>query len=108
MAAAGRQELPEIQGDRKNFVAFLKNSHDRTTSMKYRGKQVDLDHLFYKWMRCELVHNGSLPVDLRIDESFADPRSCSVRAGGAPDYTLLVSPGWYWFLADHVRSSVKQ
>ncbi|WP_139240928.1 hypothetical protein [Actinomyces glycerinitolerans] len=86
----------------------MKDSHDWTINVEYRGEQVDLDLLFYKWMRCELVHNGGLPVDLPIDESFADPRSCSVRAGGAPDYMVLVSPGWYWFLVGHVRSTVEQ
>lgn len=99
VAAAGRLAHPEIRGDRANFVAFLKDSHNWTSSVEYRGKQVDLDLLFYKWMRCELVHNGRLPIDLRIDNSFADPRSCTVRAGGKPDYTVLVSPGRFWFLS---------
>ncbi|RAX23607.1 MULTISPECIES: hypothetical protein [unclassified Actinomyces] len=108
VAATGRLAHPEIRGDRANFVAFMKDSHDWTISVEYRGEQVDLDHLFYKWMRCELVHNGGLPVDLQINESFAGPRRCAVRAGGAPDYTVLVSPGWYWFLAEYVRSTVER
>ncbi len=42
----------------------------------------------------ELVHDGGLPVDLRFNED-AEPGELSVRAGGAPDYVLLVSPGWF-------------
>lgn len=45
-------------------------------------------------MRCELVRDGRLPVDLRFKDD-AEPGELSVRAGGAPNYVLLVSPGWF-------------
>lgn len=106
VAATSRRVCPEIKGDRSQFVTLMKKSHPWTISVEFHGEQMDIDLLFYKWMRCELVHNGSLPVDLRIDRSFADPHSCSVRAGGAPDYTVLLSPGWYRFLVNYVRSTL--
>jgi hypothetical protein len=45
-------------------------------------------------MRCELVHDGGLPIDLHFIEN-AEPGELSVRAGGAPNYVLLISPGWF-------------
>jgi hypothetical protein len=45
-------------------------------------------------MRCELVHDGGLPVDLRFNEN-TEPGELSVRTGGAPNYVLLISPGWF-------------
>ena len=97
-AAAGRLAFPRVKHDRENFVKFMKSFHSWTIKVEFRGNSIDADHLFYKWMRCELVHQGQLPIDLRIDNTFTnDPNSCALRAGGAPEYTLLVSPGWYWF-----------
>jgi len=45
-------------------------------------------------VRCELVHEGGLPVDVRFIEDVG-PGELSVRAGGNPDYVLLLSPGWF-------------
>lgn len=104
-AATARKTFPQITGDRASFEAFMKTTHDRTISVEYRGQQVDLDHLFYKWLRCELVHTATLPVDLRIDDTFSDPDSCSVRAGGAPNHAVLLSPGWYYFLTSAIRNA---
>ncbi|AMD88192.1 hypothetical protein AXF14_12130 [Actinomyces radicidentis] len=83
----------------------MKAALNLTISVEYRGQQVNLDHLFYKWLRCELVHSAKLPDDLRIDDEFSDPNSRSVRAGGPPEYTVLLSPGWYFFLTRAVREA---
>ena len=63
-------------------------------SVEYRGEQWPLEQIFYKWFRCEIVHQGGLPVDVLVLED-TDPGELSVRAGGAPEYVLLVSPGWF-------------
>ncbi|WP_022883212.1 hypothetical protein [Gryllotalpicola ginsengisoli] len=105
VAATARKAFPQITGDRASFEAFMKTTHDWTISVEHRGQQVDLDHLFYKWLRCELVHTATLPVDLRINDEFSDPDSCTVRAGGAPEHTVLLSPGWYYFLTRAVREA---
>ena len=98
VAATARKTLPDVRGDRNAFVAFLKSTHGWAVTVEFRGKQVDLDQLFYEWLRCELVHTGSLPVDVRVEDFAGDPAACSVRAAGAPSYTLLVTPGWYHYL----------
>lgn len=41
-------------------------------------------------------------VDLRIDDEFSEPNSCSVRV---PEHTVLLSPGWY-FLTRAVRDAL--
>ena len=105
VAATARRTFPELKGDRAAFEAFMRTTHDWTIAVEHRGEPVDMDHLFYKWLRCELVHTGSLPSDLRIDDSFPDPMACGVRAGGEPGYTVLLSPGWYPFLASVVRTA---
>lgn len=105
VAATARRAFPEIRGDRANFEAFMKTTHGWTIGVEYRAKAVDMDYLFYKWLRCELVHTGQLPPDIRIDDTFSDPQACSVRAGGAPEYVVLLSPGWYHFLANAVRKT---
>ena len=83
----------------------MKAALNLTISVEYRGQQVNLDHLSYKWLRCELVRSAKLPDDLRIDDEFSDPNSRSVRAGGPPEYTVLLSPGWYFFLTRAVREA---
>lgn len=106
VAATARKTLPHIKGDRDCFVNFLKSTHSWTISIEHRGEQVDVDHFLYKWLRCELVHTGGLPMDVRVDDTFTNPRSCSIRAGGAPDFTVLMSPGWYSFLLGIVRDTI--
>jgi len=76
--------------------------------VEYRGAQIDLDQLFWKWLRCELVHAGRLPPDLRFDDHFADPSGLSVRAGGAPDRIVLLTPGWFFSLTTSIRHSTSR
>jgi hypothetical protein len=64
---------------------------------------VALEHIFYKWLRCQLVHEGALPVDIQF-MADDDPQWMSLRAGGAPEYVLKIGLGWF----HHVIGSVKQ
>lgn len=108
VAATSRMTHPEVKGDRAKFEKFLKTTHEWTISVEHRGQQVDIDHLFYKWLRCELLHKAEIPIDIRIDDGFADPHTCTVRAGGAPEHIVLLTPGWYDFLTQAVRSAQAQ
>jgi hypothetical protein len=101
LAASARRTHPAIT-DRDAFVTFLKSRHEWTISVEFRGKLWDLDELFYKWLRCELVHEAALPIDIRIDGSLS---GLEVRAGGAPDYLVLISPDWFSYLAAAARST---
>jgi hypothetical protein len=103
--ATARRMTTRRTGDRAAFVAFMKSTHTWTISIEHRGVQVDLDNLLYTWMRCELVHTGALPPDIRLDAELANPTECVVRAGGAPAFAILLSHGWYHLLVDAVRNA---
>ena len=100
VAASARSAHPALK-DQDAFVTFLKSRHTWTISVEYQGKHWELDQLFYKWLRCELVHKAGLPVDIRIDDTL---KGLEVRAGGAPAYVLLIAPDWFDFLASAANS----
>ena len=103
VAARARQEHPRPIRDRDAFERFIRSRFRPSFSVEFRGGLQPLEYVFYKWMRCALVHEGELPVDLKFKED-ADPGETSVRAGGAPEYVLLVSPGWFYQLIEWARA----
>jgi hypothetical protein len=105
LSATARRSASRRTGDRVAFIAFMRSTHAWTLSVEHRGAQVDVDHLLYTWMRCEPVHTGALPPDIRFDAELADPTECLVRAGGAPAFAVLLSHGWYHLLVDAVRNA---
>lgn len=94
VAARARQESSGRLGEREVFERFIESRFHVRISAEFRGQLYSLEQIFYKWMRCELVHEGGLPVDLRFKDDAA-PGELSLRAGGAPRYVLLVSPAWF-------------
>lgn len=103
VAASARRQFPDRKavGDREAFERFLASAHSVRISVEYRGECHPVEHIFYKWLRCELVHEGGIPVDIRFMPD-AQPGAMSVRAGGAPDFVLKISHGWF----DHLVSAV--
>ena len=89
-----RQDFPLPMREGKAFQRFVESRLTVRISVEFRGRQWPIERVFYKWLRCELVHQGGLPVDIRFRED-AEPGELSVRAGGAPEFVLLVSPGWF-------------
>lgn len=102
VAALARQRHPAL-GDRAGFEALLREYHNWTIEVEFRGTLVNTDHLLYTWLRCHLVHEATLPPDIRIDHDFADPASLSIRAGGPPEHTVLLSPGWLNHLTEQTQ-----
>lgn len=102
VAAAARRAYPRL-GDRRAFVALLKSRHGWAISIEFRQQQWDLDELFYTWLRCELVHKAELPFDICFDDTL---KGLEVRAGGAPARVVPISPDWFGYLADVVRSTL--
>jgi hypothetical protein len=48
------------------------------------------------------VHEGGLPIDVEFIES----EELSLRAGGAPNYILKISHGWFhWLISAVVEAS---
>lgn len=103
VAATARKVYPN-KGDRDRFEQFLKQGVFARISVEYRGECHPLNHIFYKWFRCELIHEGAIPIDIEFLPD-AEPETMSVRAGGAPDYILKVSYGWFHELIHVVVSS---
>ncbi len=93
VAATARKRYP-TDGDRKRFEQFLTDAHTVRLSIEYRGECQPIEHILYKWFRCQLVHEGGLPPDIQF-VTDDHPGSMSVRAGGAPEYVLKVSHGWF-------------
>lgn len=106
VAVAARSRLERTSlGDRTAFETYLGSTHDWTISVEFRGKQVTIDHLLYKWMRCELAHTASLPLDVLVDDELAALGELAVRAGGAPEYVVRISPAWFDYIYDAARPS---
>jgi hypothetical protein len=92
VAATARRTFPNKKGDREVFEDFLRKEWFERISVEYRGEAHPVYHIFYKWFRCELIHEGALPVGV---EFMPDPQPgvLGIRAGGAPDYVLKISEG---------------
>lgn len=106
-AATARKEKPDKRnvGDRECFEAFLaKGTAKRITGVEFRGELHSIPHIFYKWLRCEFVHEGGIPMDI---EFVGDVNSglLSIRAGGAPNYVLQLSHGWLFEILHLVKTS---
>jgi len=106
-AATARREMPDRSvGDRECFEAFLSRSRACTCikGVEFRGELRSVPSIFYKWLRCELVHEGGVPLDI---EFVGDPDDggLSVRAGGAPEYVLQLSHGWLFEVLHFVQTS---
>lgn len=95
VAATSRLQCTNSQAsDKQAFEDFLRQGVFQRLSVEYRGEVHPVYHIFYKWFRCELVHEGGLPIDIEFIPDN-EPGSVSIRAGGAPDYVLKVSYGWF-------------
>ena len=103
VAATARRIYPDrtVVSDRESFEQFLTSAHSVRIRVEYRGELHPVEHIFYKWLRCELVHEGGIPVDIHFTPD-AEPGVMAVRAGGAPEYVLKISHGWF----DHLIYAV--
>jgi hypothetical protein len=101
VAGSARRECSSRSvSDRDCFVHFLDRRWRGVLAVEFRGECHPIPHIFYKWFRCELVHEGELPVDIEL----LDTDEMSVRAGGSPEYVLRISRGWFHWL---IRSVVE-
>jgi hypothetical protein len=99
VAATARLEDPNhTMRDGDCFEAFLDKQRRGVIKIEFRGELHTVPHIFYKWFRCELVHEGGLPMDVQ----FIDTDTMSIRAGGAPEYVLKISNGWFHWLVNAV------
>lgn len=94
VAVRARHEFAPPTRDREAFEAFIRLRLQPRISVEFRGRQEPIEHILYKWMRCELVHEGGLPFDIQLDHN-GGREALVVRAGGAPAYTVLLSTSWF-------------
>jgi len=92
IAARARREYP-TERDRAAFTRVVREAQSAQLSIEFRGRLEKIEDLLYTWVRCELVHTGAMPIDIEIDDELGN--GLVVRAGGAPEYLLKFSPGWF-------------
>ena|SRR5438128_1369457 len=104
VAAMSRRKYPQ-KGDREAFEQFLKDGCAARVSVEFRGELHPVEHIFYKWLRCELVHDAGIPIDIQFMAD--DGPGLSLRAGGAPEYVLKLSYGWFHHLLNTAANAVE-
>ena len=97
-ATARREDPDKKMTDRECFETFLDKKWRGALKVEFRGELHTIFHIFYKWFRCELVHEGGLPIDIE----FIKSKELTLRAGGTPDYILKISHGWFHWLIETV------
>jgi hypothetical protein len=63
------RDPPKKMGDGEAFEAFLSDEMPRICNVvnyciEFRGQTHRIEHVWYKWLRCELAHEASLPTDI--------------------------------------------
>lgn len=101
-SATARKRYPRL-GDGEAFEKFLVDAHPVRLSIEYRGAQVPIERLFWKWLRCEMIHQGALPLDIQFMGKDTAGQMFA-RAGGAPAYQVRLGHGWF----HHVVTAVVQ
>lgn len=86
----------KAMGDGEAFEAFLADEmvnicRVQNFNVMFRGKLHRLEHVLYKWHRCELTHKGGLPKDV-VFEPQQSPGGMSVAVD--PGKSLRLSHGW--------------
>lgn len=106
VAATSRLRYPDRKAtkDGDAFRKFLKGGKGGELGVEFRGDVHSIEHIFYKWLRCELVHEGGLPVDIQFMPD-APLGALSIRAGGKPEFILKLSHGWFHYLLSLVTNA---
>ena len=104
VAALSRQLYPAPK-DREAFEKCFADFRGTRIGVEFRGECHQIEHIFYKWMRCNLVHEAELPPDIQFAEDEAD--RMSVRAGGPPEFVLKIGTGWFFHILESVQVAVK-
>jgi hypothetical protein len=90
IAATARKRYPYPKyKDNEAFIKFLQESWSRIkVAVEFRNECIAIEEIFYKWIRCQLVHEGELPFDIEFMDDNGD--GMTFRAGGYPEYKLLI------------------
>ncbi|MBI3158458.1 MAG: hypothetical protein HYZ26_02530 [Chloroflexi bacterium] len=106
ISATSRRTYPNRKRftDKEAFEKFLAQGVFERITVEYRGELQPVYHIFYKWLRCELIHEATLPIDIEFmpDEGRG---TLSIRAGGYPEYVLKISYNWFFELIHVVKEA---
>lgn len=100
VAAVSRLRYPndkDGEAFRKTFQDFMRVS----LKVEFRGQLESIENIFYKWIRCELIHEANIPIDIEFFDDKGNDKM-SVRAGGHPEYKLKIGTGWFF----HLKKSI--
>jgi hypothetical protein len=64
-SATARRKCSKLN-DGEGFERLLLDARKWRLSLEFRGAQVPIERLLWKWLRCKLVHEAGLPVDIRL------------------------------------------
>jgi hypothetical protein len=98
VGAAARRAHPALH-DQAAFETYLLSQRSWRISVEYRGEQIPVETVLYKLLRCQLVHEAGMAADLEFLDGVPDD-DLVLRAGGAPEHVLKVSPGWFQHLIE--------
>jgi len=105
VAAVSKLRYPQLR-DGNAFRQTLVDFQPVRLQVEYRGELQTIEHIFYKWVRCHLVHESELPADIEFQGDDSNG-SMSVRAGGQPDYLLQIGTGWFFHFVQSVLKSTE-
>jgi|ERR1051326_1828011 hypothetical protein len=97
VAAAARMTFPAEKSDRLAFEQFVSSASRVKISAEFRGKLEPIEHIIYVWLRCNLVHEATIPFDIQLVED-PEPGVLWIQAGGGPGNTLKLSFSWFYHL----------
>lgn len=100
VAALSKQLYPS-EKDGEAFKKTFRSFYRFTLSVEFRGKLEPIEYIFYKWIRCALVHEGEIPFDILIMDD-SNQESLSIRAGGYPEFTLKIGTGWFFLITNYI------
>ena len=100
-ASLSRLRYPKYQyRDNEAFMKLFRDFNKISVRVEYRGKLEPIENIFYKWIRCQLIHEGGLPMDLEFIDG-----GTSIRAGGAPEFVLKLGTGWFVSIMNSILNS---
>jgi hypothetical protein len=94
---AAKEAHPELQHG-PAFKRFLSERQSAVVELKYRRRMTTFESLLWHFLRCELIHTSSLPVDIQFLSGGDPPSDFHIRVNGPPDFSVHISEGWYWWL----------
>ncbi|MDH4240222.1 MAG: YhcH/YjgK/YiaL family protein [Phycisphaerae bacterium] len=76
VAATSKKRYPKVKSDKEAFIKFAGEEMFKITGgirkyrLKFRNEIITLEDLLYKFVRCELAHEGNIPEDIVFEENY--------------------------------------